>query len=224
MSRKTQMWALMLLTGVSLAPVYWMLGWQSGGHGPDTVSESFWLIEAIAWSLRAVLEGWALVYLAQTWPQTEAEERIRARYENLLIGLIAITVGLVIVANGNRQAIATGLWSPLFWLWAFAVASFAPLMLRAVGFAYRAQPESYQVQQRAQRPRKEKSPSAKPNSKPQSRIAKSATVAERRRRVAQLAAEGLRNAEIAQILNTNPYTVSRDLRALRRNGKEATAQ
>jgi len=38
------------------------------------------------------------------------------------------------------QSIADALPRPLYWLWSFAVASYAPLMLGSVGMAYRIQP------------------------------------------------------------------------------------
>jgi len=134
--RRTQMKWLLALTALSLVPVYILIGWQSGGHGPDTVVPIFWLAEAGAWGLRALVEAWALIYLFQTATNQPNVTRLLTVFEGLLIGLIALTVGLVIIANGSKQSIST-LPPALFWLWSFSVAAFAPLMMGSVGYAFK---------------------------------------------------------------------------------------
>jgi len=135
-SRRTQMKWLLALTAVSLMPIYILIGWQSSGHGPATVANWFWLAEASAWGLRAIVEAWALIYLFQTTTTQSRVSRVLAIFEGLLIGLIALTVGLVIIANGNNKPISA-LMPLLFWIWSFSVAAFAPLMMGSVGYAYR---------------------------------------------------------------------------------------
>lgn len=136
-TRRTQMVWLLGLTALSLVPIYILIGWQTGGHGPDTVIQIFWVIEAGAWGLRALVEAWALVYLFQTVADSIRANKILIAFEVALISLVALTVGLVIIANGNRLAIANGLPAPLYWFWSFGVAAFAPLMMGSVGFAYK---------------------------------------------------------------------------------------
>jgi hypothetical protein len=51
-SRRKQMIYLLALTALSLVPVYGLIGWGTGGHGPDTVAPIVWLIEAGAWGIR----------------------------------------------------------------------------------------------------------------------------------------------------------------------------
>jgi len=135
-SRRTQMKWLLALTAVSLMPVYVLIGWQSSGHGPATVANWFWLAEAGAWGLRALVEAWALIYLFQTTTNQSRISKVLAIFEGLLIGLIALTVGLVIIANGSNESISR-LPAWLFYLWSFSVAAFAPLMMGSVGYAYR---------------------------------------------------------------------------------------
>jgi hypothetical protein len=117
-------------------PVYGLLGWQTGPHGAKEVWPFIWTVEAVAWSLRALVEAWALVYLFSTNTLDQKAIKILQWIEGFLIGLIAVTVTLLIVANKMNQSI-NELWSPLFWLWAVSVASFAPLMFAGVGIAYR---------------------------------------------------------------------------------------
>lgn len=136
-TRQTQMIWLLGLTALSLVPVYILIGWQTAGHGPDTVVQIFWVIEAGAWGLRALVEAWALIYLFQTATDSIRANKILVSFEIALITLVALTVGLVIIANGNRLAIANGLPAPLYWFWSFGVAAFAPLMMGSVGYAYK---------------------------------------------------------------------------------------
>lgn len=135
--RRTQMKWLLGLTALSLVPVYILIGWQTSGHGPDTVMPLFWVVEAGAWGLRALVESAALIYLFQTVTDSARAAKILVAFECALIGLVALTVGLVIIANGNGAAISTGLPAPLYWFWSFGVAAFAPLMMGSVGFAYK---------------------------------------------------------------------------------------
>lgn len=136
-SRQLQMVWLLGLTALSLVPVYILIGWQTGGHGPDSVIQVFWVIEAGAWGLRALVEAWALVYLFQTATDSARANKILIAFEVALITLVALTVGLVIIANGKQLAIANGLPAPLYWFWSFGVAAFAPLMMGSVGYAYK---------------------------------------------------------------------------------------
>lgn len=136
-NRKSQMMWLLGLTALSLVPVYILIGWQTGGHSSQDVDTIFWKIEAGAWGLRALVEAWALIYLFQTHTELARSNKILVAFEVALISLVALTVGLVIVANGDKSSLATGLPKPLYWIWSFGVAAFAPLMMGSVGFAYK---------------------------------------------------------------------------------------
>jgi hypothetical protein len=58
-------------------------------------------------------------------------------FEIALIALIALTVGMVVLTNGDKVAIAKGLPYWLYIVWSFSVATFAPLMMGSIGFAYK---------------------------------------------------------------------------------------
>lgn len=204
--RTTQMKWILGLTAISLVPIYVLLGWQTGGHSPDNVIPVFWLVEAGAWGLRALVESAALIYLFQTI----SKSRILVVFEVALISLIAVTVGLVIIANGNGQALAQGLPGPLYWFWSFSVAAFAPLMMGGVGFAYKA----HEVVQ----------PAPSELVKLQTQVAelaeavKAARTTERtvsrRERVSQLKGEGLSQTKIAEALGVSIGTIRADVKAL----------
>lgn len=139
-TRQTQMKWLLGLTALSLVPVYVLLGWQSGGHSPDEITTWlvwFWRIEAIAWGIRALVEAWTLVYLFQTVTSDRVSSRVLMGFEVALITLIALTVGMVVLTNGDKVAIAKGLPYWLYIVWSFSVATFAPLMMGSIGFAYK---------------------------------------------------------------------------------------
>jgi hypothetical protein len=139
-TRKSQMMTLLFLTSLSLLPVYVLLGWSTGGHGPDTVHPWLWLIEAGAWGLRALVESAALIYLFSTQTDNQYDSRKLALFEVALIVLIGVTVTLIVISNGLHTAVSS-LPPVLFYIWSASVAAFAPLMLGSVGFAYKAHKE-----------------------------------------------------------------------------------
>lgn len=143
-SRRTQMKWLLVLTALSLVPVYVLLGWQTSGESPQTITDWlawFWRIEASAWGIRALVESAALIYLFQTTANTAKAGYILIAFEIALITLIALTVGMVVLTNGHKTAVAQGLPFWLYVIWSFSVAAFAPLMMGSVGFAYKCQPD-----------------------------------------------------------------------------------
>lgn len=216
-TRRTQMKWLIALTAISLMPVYGLLGWQTGPHGAKEVWAFIWTIEAIAWSLRALVEAWALVYLFSTNTQDQKAVRTLHWIEGALIGLIAVTVTLLIVANKMNQSI-NELWAPLFWLWAISVASFAPLMFAGVGIAYRVHNEPI------------KEDTTKLDSlfntieKLQNRLKKLEEnepnpVEKRRQQIKNLYSEGLTQSQMANQLGVSIGTISNDIKTMGLNGK-----
>lgn len=148
MNRKIQLWLIIALTAITMMPQYALQGWLAFGGSPVSevvkagVTSGFWLwlskVDPLAWSLRALVEAWALVYLFSSDAKAEQDAKWLARFEVALIVLITITLGPALAATGLGKSIKEALaWWPAFWLWNFAIASYAPLMLGAVGFAFR---------------------------------------------------------------------------------------
>ncbi len=141
MARKAQLWCIILLTAITMMPQYALQGWLAFGGSPAT-TDPFWInlakADPWAWSLRALVEAWALVYLFSSDPESEQDKKWLARFEVALIALITITLGPALAATGQSKSMKEWLsFTPFYWLWNFAIASYAPLMLGAVGFAFR---------------------------------------------------------------------------------------
>jgi len=140
LTRKRQTFMLILLTAATLMPSYSLQGWLAGGHSASDLPFWFWVWETVAWSARALIEAGAILFLFETNAKTHTQERGLLFFKIALIVLITLTLGVVVGAAGLGQSIADALPRPLYWLWSFAVASYAPLMLGSVGMAYRIQP------------------------------------------------------------------------------------
>lgn len=133
LDRQGQMYAIMLLTAASMAAIYGLVGVNIGeGKAPAWL----WIAEGVSWSIRALVEAWALIYLFQTRTDDKTANRVLIVFEAVLIGLTCLVIGLTIFSARNELGVY-GLSTSLFVLWSFSVASFAPLMLGAVGYAYK---------------------------------------------------------------------------------------
>ena len=139
-TRKRQTFMLIILTAATLMPSYSLQGWLAGGHSASELPFWFWIWETVAWSARALIEAGAILFLFETNAQTHNQERALLMFKVMLIALITLTLGVVVASAGLGQSIADALPRPLYWMWSFAVASYAPLMLGSVGMAYRIQP------------------------------------------------------------------------------------
>jgi len=140
LTRKRQTFLLILLTAATLMPAYSLQGWLASGHAAAELPFWFWIWETVAWSARALIEAGAILFLFETNAQTMSQERALLGFKVALIMLITLTLGPVVASAGLAKSIPEALPLPLFWLWSFAVASYAPLMLGSVGMAYRIQP------------------------------------------------------------------------------------
>lgn len=146
MNRSRQLWALIILTSVTMVTPYALQGFLQH-NAPADVAAGVWIIEAVSWGLRAIVEAWAIVYLAQTvttnWGQTVVVWSLKLT----LIALIAATLGPVIATIGYDKHI-TETTGDLFWFWAFGVAAYAPLMMAAAAVGYKIMPHGVEVAER----------------------------------------------------------------------------
>lgn len=138
-TRTGQLYWLIGLTAVTMTPQYALQGWLATGHAPDAIPTWFWYADAAAWSIRAIIEAAALVYLFSTKATIEKDQRLLTGFEIALIALIVITLGPALYSVSEGGGITATMPWFLRLIWSFAVAAYAPLMLGAVGFAYKVQ-------------------------------------------------------------------------------------
>lgn len=139
MSRSKQLWVLMILTAITLATVYSFQPWLLH-KTPAEVTPELWTLERISWALRAIIEAWAIIYLAQTQTRSSGQFLLVWALKIALIALIAITLGPVFVAIGEGGTIKAVLSATHFRVWTYGIALYGPLMMAAVAVAYKIQP------------------------------------------------------------------------------------
>lgn len=137
MERKKQLWALIGLTALTMAPQYAMQGWLATGGNLAGLGDWFPRVDSAAWALRAIIEAWALLYLFSTPARDERQARTLAGFEIALIVLIVITLGPALATAGSNETMREYLKGHWYSAWNFAVATYAPLMLGAAGFAFK---------------------------------------------------------------------------------------
>ena len=146
MNRSKQLWFLMALTSVTMVTPYALQGFLQH-NDPSDVAALVWTVEAVSWGFRALVEVWAVIYLAQTvtkkWGQTVVVWSLKLT----LIALIAATLGPVIATIGYDKHI-TKTTGDYFWLWAFGVAAYGPMMMAAAAVGYKIMPHGVEVAER----------------------------------------------------------------------------
>ena len=133
---------LIILVAVTMAAQYALQGWLTAGKSPETIHNLFWIADALIWSARALVEAFVLFYLFST----PTNSRLLTFFEIALVVLIVVTLGPVLAAVGQGQPMSEALPVVAYWLWSFAIASYAPLMIAAAGFAYRMRVQGVQAE------------------------------------------------------------------------------
>ena len=121
------------LTAATMAAQYALQGWLALGESPDDLPAWFRTVDTWLWIARALIEASVIFYLFATPDQS----RLITTFEIVLISLVTLTLGPVFVAVGQGGLMAQTLPPLAYWFWSFAIASYAPLMIAAAGYAYR---------------------------------------------------------------------------------------
>jgi hypothetical protein len=143
-NRKSQTFALIILTAMTLMPSYALQGVMASGHDATELPWLFWIAEYSAWALRALIEAASLMFIFETVPNNDTQKNVLLFFKFALICLISLTLAPVIFAKGLNQNTPQVLNVTASWLWSFGVATYAPLMLASVGTAYAIMPDSAQ--------------------------------------------------------------------------------
>lgn len=215
-SRAFQLISLVTMTSITMMLQYGLQGWLAAGGKVADIPQWVWIADAGAWSLRAVIESLVLAFLfsIQAENATAKERNVLLSFEVALIALITLTLGPTFASIGLQQSIVASLPMPLYWLWNFGIASYAPLMLGAMGFAYKletrnaTQPERNETVTESQHVATKAKPILPPKK------------VDRETAILQAIETGAtRNSEIAKALNVAPSTVSRNLSAMVKRGE-----
>jgi hypothetical protein len=140
-SRKGQLWLLIIMSALTMTVPYFIQGALSGGLSPAQIAADVWSLDQRAWAIRAVVEGLVIAYISRTNAKTRRQGATLWALEIALIALIAVTLGPTLYAAMNGVKMAEALSPDLQWWWAFALASYMPLMVLGASYAYRVQPE-----------------------------------------------------------------------------------
>lgn len=139
MSRKNQLWALIILSACTMAIPYAVQGTLAMASCPGGLD--WWMCagDKYAWSIRAIVEGVVIGYIASTRAQTKQQTRILWIFKAALLLLIAGTLGPSLYATATKQTVPASLNNVVLWLWMFGLAAYMPLMVAGAAYAYKVQ-------------------------------------------------------------------------------------
>lgn len=145
-TRKAQLWGLIILSSVTMAIPYAIQGALSTGTTPSQIHPNVYVADRIAWAIRALVEGLVIGYIARTHANTRLQGFVLWVLKLALIGLIAITLGPVLYATSTGLPIQQTMSEGWHRFWAYALASYMPLMVLGAAYAYKTQPTDNEVE------------------------------------------------------------------------------
>jgi hypothetical protein len=146
MNRKKQLWLLIVLSALTMAIPYAIQGALSTGSTPRDIHPYIYVADRIAWAIRALVEGLVIGYIARTQANTKLQGFVLWVLKLALIALIAITLGPVLYATSTNLPIAQTMSDGWHRFWAYALASYMPLMVLGAAYAYKTQPTDNEAQ------------------------------------------------------------------------------
>lgn len=155
--RSNQLWLLLFLSTATMIIPYQIQGFMSSGKAPDAIPVNIWLADHWAWSIRAIVEGLVIGYLARTRANGKVQASILWTLKIALVVLIALTLGPVLYSTMNDETMAQSLSPWAQRLWTFGLASYMPLMVLGAAYAYKVQPNDDDLQTDATLPSAERS-------------------------------------------------------------------
>ena len=110
----------------------------------------FWILDAVLWGIRALIEARVIFYAFSTQTQTKVQEWVMIVGETILIGMVMFTVGMVFrslsIAAGSNELIEQLKTSGWHDAWAFGIAAYPALMIAVTGIAYKFQPHDLDME------------------------------------------------------------------------------
>lgn len=146
MNRRNQLWLLIILSALTMAIPYAIQGALSTGSKPVDIHSGIYLADRIAWAIRALVEGLVIGYIARTHANNKWQGFVLWVLKLALIALIAITLGPVLYATSTSLPIQQTMSEGWHRFWAYALASYMPLMVLGAAYAYKTQPTDEAMQ------------------------------------------------------------------------------
>ncbi len=141
MTRKRQLWFLLVLSALAATALYVIQGAVATGANPrDIFGDSFWYTDYTFWGFRALVEAWVFIYLFQTIAKTKTQVVVLTFFKLTLITLTTFTLGPVLYMYAVDHRIAGTMSDLSLRLWAYAIASYTSLFTGAIGYSYQVQP------------------------------------------------------------------------------------
>jgi len=136
MSRKNQLWLLIILSAATAMSQYAIQGALIAPGSTQALPPAFWTIDIVLWSIRALVESLVIIYLFSTTPQTRTQGVMIAILEVALVALITLTIGPALLAarTGELPGYILGVFP-----WEYGLAAYTSLMMGSAGYAYRVQ-------------------------------------------------------------------------------------
>lgn len=139
MTRKQQLWALIVTSALTAFFQYIIQGSLATGANPMDFDPRFWQADRIFWGIRALIESWVVVYMFTTRTKKWYQEVILTILEIALLALIAFTLGPAFQALGAETTVYE-LLGRSYAVWAYAIGAYTSLMMAGAGIAYKIQP------------------------------------------------------------------------------------
>ena len=140
LNRKNQLPILVLLAASTAIAQYVLQGTMATGDDPSLFGSEFYIAEQVLWGLRALIEAWIICYLFMTEARTKTQQAVLVAFEFGLIALLTLTLAPVVYTMSQTSPIQSILSNGQLWAWSFGISSFTSLMIGAVGYAYKVQP------------------------------------------------------------------------------------
>lgn len=143
MSRIKLMWLIMITSSITGFAQYVLLGVTGTNHDPTTFYWAFWVVEFILWGIRSIVESICVGYIFMTVASRWQDRMTLSFFEIVILLEIATTIGVMTAAVGSSKSIYQMIAeysNGYYFLWAFAMGAYAPLMMAGSGVAFRIQP------------------------------------------------------------------------------------
>ena len=145
MTRKQQLWILVLCSALTAALQYTLQGTLATGGDPGDFSPAFWFVDRALWGVRALIEAMVIIYLFTTTTSSKGitkvfQETTLLVMEGMLLALLGYTLGPIFQALGAKTTVYALMGVSKYATWSYAIGLYTSLMMAGAGIGYKIQP------------------------------------------------------------------------------------